>query len=86
MTHYPTDINNINNIINYSGEWISVFFELLGKESQFFEAVAPETYSAHLDALKWEQIHGEDNESTRSEIQSVQQFVREVTARAVECG
>lgn len=80
MTHYPTDINNINNIINYSGEWISDFLELLRKESQFFGVVAPEVYAEHLNALRWEQIHGEDEESARCEILSVKQFVREVTA------
>lgn len=70
---------NINNLINYDGDSIQEFRELLFKckLKHIIKDEHCEDFSSYCSSLRWQQIHG-DPQNDRSEISEMIEFIKEL--------
>lgn len=81
-----TDVNiHINNIINYDGEWISEFINLLYLAATYLCSFDEDGYVYVVQNLRWQQIHG-DGEYDRGEIEEAIEIVKGIVSLAVQVG
>jgi len=81
-----TDVNiHINNIINYDGELISDFINLLYLAATYLCSFDEDGYVYAVQSLRWQQIHG-DGEYDRREIEEAIGIVKDIVSLAVQVG
>lgn len=78
-------VNNINddisNVYNYDGMWISEFIRLLDPISSFLCSIDSDNYHQMVHNLRTQMICGDSEEDDRSEIDSAISNIRSVIAR-----
>lgn len=67
--------DNINNVLNFDGDWICDFINLLYKCGPLSFGARDEEYASLFRNLRWQQIHG-DPEYDRAEIEDMIEFLR----------
>lgn len=77
-----TNINDqINNILNFNGEWICDLLRLLETIKGFLRSIDEERFNTIVRSLRMQQIHGESEEDDRAEIAWAIREVRNLIAQ-----
>lgn len=74
-------VNDINNVINFNGKWITDFLQLLNRISDYLCSIDSDEYD-RLDAnLRSQRVYGESEEEDRTEINYTIAAIRSMIAR-----